>query len=164
MLDGPALATIDILLPAYQTRARQNVTVGDITTIEVAGLADALRRTPVAMELDLTRSNGVRLEASVVLPDEPAALGVKSFAWVNRGAGKDAVDIWRCLEVCNRAGVSQEEFTDGRLVEVRGIINAAFADLDSPGMKALTAEKRLSAAGASARHTRIRALAERVLG
>src|ERR1019366_2137365 len=52
-------ATIDVLIPAYTNRPRQNVKVGtDLVTTEVLGLAIALGRAPVTLELDLRRLNG----------------------------------------------------------------------------------------------------------
>src|SRR5206468_3475920 len=74
---GPGLTTeartaaIDLLVPAYTSRARANVRVADhLVATEVPGLATALRRPAIAVELEVTRLDGEQLLASAALPDE----------------------------------------------------------------------------------------------
>lgn len=43
-LDATRMATVDLLVPTYRTRARDTVRIGDVVTTEVPGLAEALRR------------------------------------------------------------------------------------------------------------------------
>ncbi len=45
------VAAIDLLVPAYTSRARDNVQVGELQTTEVRGLALALNRAPVRTSL-----------------------------------------------------------------------------------------------------------------
>lgn len=53
------LAVIDILVPAYTSRARSNRRISDnLVTTEVPGLATALQRAPVVLDLELHRLNG----------------------------------------------------------------------------------------------------------
>jgi hypothetical protein len=58
-------AIVDILVPTYTSRARQNRRFGDhLVTTEVQGLATALARDPVTMALELHRLNGETFECS----------------------------------------------------------------------------------------------------
>jgi hypothetical protein len=74
-------AFIDVLVPAYTSRARENVQVADdLFTIEVPGLQLALARPPVNITLELHRFNGTTLQAELPFPDEVSALVLKSLA------------------------------------------------------------------------------------
>lgn len=100
-------AVIDVLIPAYTSRARQNRRVGeDLVTTEVPGLALALKRAAVDLDLELTRLNGEVLDVRLAFPDEVAALTLKAFATTVRSKDTDIVDIWRCLEVALVADVA----------------------------------------------------------
>jgi hypothetical protein len=62
---GDPAALIDVLVPAYTSRARENVQVGkDLFTTEVPGLQLALARPPVTVNLQLRRLNGEMLQFS----------------------------------------------------------------------------------------------------
>jgi hypothetical protein len=57
---------IDVLIPAYTSRARENVQVGeDLFTTEVPGLQLALARPPVTIALELRRLNGELLHCEL---------------------------------------------------------------------------------------------------
>ncbi len=99
-LAGEYEAAIDILVPAYRSRARDNVRIGEhLTTTEVRGLAYAFNHQAVQLELEMARLNGEVLRATVTLPDEASTLVLRSFAWHVRGADTDALDLWRSLEI-----------------------------------------------------------------
>lgn len=158
-------AAIDLLVPAYQSRARQNVKVGErIITIEVRGLPDALNRPPVVIDVSLIRPSGQVLDARLPLPDEATALGLKAFAWVERRADRDAVDLWRCLEVARVAGVGPDDLATGRLIEVAPILSQAFRRPDGPGLHALIRYRNLSGPPAARLATRMTALLATVCG
>jgi len=73
-------AIIDVLVPAYTSRPRQNVKVSEnLVSTEVPGLADALGRPPVIMTLELRRLNGDMLQATLPFADEVSALVLKSL-------------------------------------------------------------------------------------
>jgi hypothetical protein len=60
-------ATIDILVPAYTGRPRNDKKFGThLVTTEVPGLATALRRPPVVMSLRLRRMNGEVLDLAQI--------------------------------------------------------------------------------------------------
>lgn len=48
-MDARRVAAVDLLVPAYTSRARQTLKIGDVVTTEVPGLADAMRRPGVAV-------------------------------------------------------------------------------------------------------------------
>jgi hypothetical protein len=158
-------AIVDILVPAYTRRARQNRKVGEhLVTTEVPGLATALNRNPVTMALEMHRLNGETLDAELAFPDEVGALVLKGLASQVRSKATDVVDIWRCLEVAFAAGVDAEEFARGVPAKSAAIIRSMFDARNGGGMTALVAEQRLSDQAADARFTRVRALIARVLG
>jgi hypothetical protein len=163
--DTPREAIIDVLVPAYTSRARQNRRVSeDLVTTEVPGLAAALHRDPVTMTLELHRLNGHTLIADLSFPDEVSALILKTFATRVRNKATDTVDVLRCLEVARAAGVEPYAFDDAAAREAGAIVRALFADRHGPGMRALTSEQRLSDRTGDERFTRVRALISRVLG
>ncbi|HZT64808.1 MAG TPA: hypothetical protein VFA11_03380 [Acidimicrobiales bacterium] len=158
-------AMIDVLVPAYTSRPRQDRRVTDqLVTTEVLGLPTALMRPPVRLRLELHRLNGTRLSVEIAFPDEVAALVLKGFACRVRNQGTDIIDVWRCLEVGLAAGVSPADFTEGAPAEAAAIVRDLFRRRDGRGMTTLIGEQRLAPGAADARFTRIRALIDRILG
>jgi hypothetical protein len=71
-------ALIDILVPAYTSRARENVQVAeDLFATEVPGLQLAIARPPVAITLEMRRLNGEVLQCELPFADEVSALVLK---------------------------------------------------------------------------------------
>lgn len=158
-------ALIDVLVPAYTSRARENVQVGeDLFTTEVPGLHLALGRPPVIITLRLRRLNGETLQCELPFADEVSALVLKSLATRVRSKDTDIADIWRCLEIAFAAGVGPEAFTKGIRAESAEVIRSLFVSRRSAPMAALAPGQRLSPEAADARLTRIRALIAQVLG
>lgn len=158
-------AIIDILVPAYTGRVRDNRRITeDLVTTEVPGLASAIQRSPVVLQLELIRLNGERSDVELAFPDEVAALGLKAHATRVRSKGTDVVDLWRCLEVGFAAGLGPSEFIAGEPADVRQIVRTLFDRRDGDGMAALVEEQRLGPEAGDRRFTRISALLERVLG
>ena len=52
-LDERRVAAVDLLVPAYRSRIRHTVKIGDVVTTEVPGLAEALRRPGVEIDAEL---------------------------------------------------------------------------------------------------------------
>jgi len=68
--DSPR-ALIDVLVPAYTSRPRENIRIGeDLFTTEVLGLQLALSRSPVTITLELRRLNGQTLRCELPFADE----------------------------------------------------------------------------------------------
>jgi superfamily II DNA or RNA helicase len=103
--NSPPDAFIDVLVPAYTSRARQNVAIAEhLFTTEVPGLSIALARAPVILALEMHRLNGKVRQAELPFPDEVSALVLKSLATRVRVKDTDIADIWRCLEIAFAAG------------------------------------------------------------
>jgi hypothetical protein len=108
------VALIDVLVPAYTSRARENIQVGDdLFTTEVLGLQLALARPPVMIALELRRLNGQTLRCELPFADELSALVLKSLATRVRSKDTDISDIWRCLEIAFAAGLGPAGFASG---------------------------------------------------
>jgi hypothetical protein len=162
---GNPEALIDVLVPAYTGRPRENVQVGeDLFTTEVPGLQLALARPPVTIVLELRRLNGEVLQCELPFADEVSALVLKGLATRVRSKDTDIADIWRCLEIAFAAGVGPGNFAMGIRAESAEVIRSLFSNRRNAPMAALAAGQRLSAEAADARLTRIRALIARVLG
>ena len=151
-------AVIDILLPAYTSRPSDSKRVGPLIAIEVLGLAAALRRPPVVMDLELQRLNGEVTDVALCFPDEPSALVLKAFATRSRHKATDHTDVWRCLEIALAASVTPTAFTDGEMSEGADLVRSLFSDRHGPGMSGIIEDQRLSDTAADQRFTRIRAL------
>lgn len=160
--DLPA-ATIDVLIPAYTSRARQSRRVGDdLVTTEVPGLALALQRPPVELDLEMHRLNDSVVRTRIAFPDEVSALILKGHARTVRSKPTDIVDLWRCLEIGLAAGLSPGDFNFEEGQQSVDILQRLFEHRDGVGMTDLITEQRLSERGATTRFTRIRALLDRV--
>jgi hypothetical protein len=158
-------ALIDVLVPAYTSRTRENVRVGeDLFTTEVPGLQLALVRPPVTISLELRRLNGLTLRCDLPFADELSAVILKSLATTVRSKDTDITDVWRCLEIAFAAGIGPAEFTSGTRADSAKLIRTLFGKRHGAPMAALAAEQRLSTEAADKRFTRIQALIARVLG
>jgi hypothetical protein len=158
-------ALIDVLVPTYTSRARENVRVGeDLFTTEVLGLQLALARPPVTISLELRRLNGLTLRCDLPFADELSALILKGLATTVRSTDTDITDVWRCLEIAFAAGIGPEEFTSGTRADSAKLVRTLFGSRHGAPMAALAAEQRLSTEAADKRFTRIQALIARVLG
>ena len=116
-------AAIDVLVPAYTSRPRQNVQIGpDLVTTEVLGLQIALARNPVELTLELRRLTGDMTTVGLLFPDEVSALTLKAFATRVRMKPTDVIDVWRCLEICFAARVDTAAFRRGTAAEGAAII------------------------------------------
>ena len=161
-IDERRTAAVDILVPAYRSRARDTVRVGGIVTTEVPGLAEALRRPGVEVAVSFALTDGSTLTASVVLPDAVSMLALKARVRTVRHEARDAEDLWRCLEIAAAAGVTPEDFVgDEPLAAVADLV-ARELDPRGPTVAALSAG--LNRDAAARRRTRLRALVAEVVG
>src|ERR1700689_2840374 len=164
-------ALIDVLVPTYKSRTRENVRVGeDLFTTEVPGLQLArgppppLARPPLTISMELRRLNGLTLRCELPCADELSAVVLKSLATTVRSKDTDIADVWRCLEIAFAAGIGPAEFTSGTRADSAKLVRALFGRRHGVPMAALAAEQRLSAEAADKRFTRIQALIQRVFG
>jgi hypothetical protein len=160
----PPRAVIDILVPAYTSRPRHDRRVSDdLTTTEVPGLATALRRPGTAISLDVRRLSGDRSVFPCLIPDETSALVLKALAWKVRAEQRDAIDIWRCLEIANAAGLRIKDFEGSESTTAVETVRDAFEHRGAAGMAAIEDANNLNSESGDRRFTRISALIERVL-
>lgn len=161
-IDERRIAAVDLLVPSYRTRARDTVTVGDVVTTEVPGLAEALRRPGITIDADLHLTDGTRLDTSVVLPDAVGTLALKALVRSVRNERRDVEDLWRCLEIAAADHVVPSMFDDDRpLTAVRAEL---WRELGPGGsaLPQLTADLQDDAAARL--RTRVRALLSEVVG
>jgi hypothetical protein len=148
-------ATVDLLVPSYRTRLRQAVQHGSTNTVEVGGLAEALRRPGVQLAGTVALTDGEVISFDVLLPDLASLLGLKLHARRVRQVGRDAIDLWTCLELMAAAG-EMESFSAAEFDSIRGQVAIEFTD-DGPVVEAATVG--VNAEQAAIRRTRIRGLA-----
>lgn len=155
-LDDLELA-IDLLVPAYTSRIRHNRPVGDLFVDEVPGLSYALARDPFVANLRVRLTNGTYVDTAPLFPDAIAALCLKVLAFSARLEKRDAIDVWRMLEVVNADGVTLTTWPD------RATPRQAAEGLRSDFLPATGKGVRL-AADQPGQQARIRALVSRVVG
>jgi hypothetical protein len=160
-LDPRRVAAVDLLVPTYTSRARSNVAVGDVTTTEVPGLAEALRRPGLTVQAELQLTNGDSLSTAIVLPDPVGMLALKSMVRSVRDEARDVADLWRCLEVAAADGVDPTTFDDPSLDDVR---HTLWRQLGPGGSALPLLTNGLQDGPAAQRRTRVRALLAEVLG
>jgi hypothetical protein len=107
---GTIQLTVDVLAPAYAAQMRSNRSHGDLVVDEVPGLAMALARDAVVVDIEVRLTFGDRVAARLLLPDPVAALCMKAAAWDGRHVSRDAVDIWRLLETAYAAGIRSADW------------------------------------------------------
>jgi len=158
-LDSAPEAQVDILVAPYSSRVRNNVRLGEhLTTSEVPGLAETLKRPAINLSVIMERLNGKRLQNTVRLPDEVSTLILRAHAWRVRGGSTDAVDLWRSLEIAVAAGIRTEMSSSEAGVEAMEILERTFQDKAGKGMDMLAAAQGLSDTARQKLHTRIKAL------
>lgn len=161
-LEGGVVAAVDLLVPAYTSRSRNTVRVGDVVTSEVPGLADAFRRPGLTIEAELHLTDGAVLLADVVLPDAVGMLALKAGARSVRHEARDAEDLWRCLEIASADSVTPEMFDgDTALEELRVVL---WRELGPGGHSLGFLTSGLQDDAAARRRTRLRALLTSVIG
>jgi hypothetical protein len=157
-LSGERTATVDLLVPSYRSRMRAAVQVGSTNSPEVGGLAEALRRPAVRVVADATLTDGIVVPLDVALPDLASLLCLKLHARRVRSVGRDAIDLWTCLELLAAAGETAT-FADSDFDAVRGQLALEFAD-DGPSMEIVATG--VNGREAARRRTRIRGLVRAV--
>ncbi len=154
-------ATIDLLVPAYTSRTRHTVRVGDVVTTEVPGLATALLRPGVALDATLRLSDGTVRATTITLPDAYATLVLKARARTVRSENRDAEDLWRCLEIAAADGVNPDFVPPDDPDRLRETLHRELGP-GGPALEILTSA--LQRDEAARLRTRIRALLHDVVG
>jgi len=160
-IDDRRVAAVDLLVPTYRTRARNTVRIGAVVTTEVPGLAEALRRPGIALDIEMHLTDETKHRAVVVIPDAVGTLALKAGARTVRNETRDAEDLWRCLEVAAAEGVSPVDFDDPALSGLQQLLAHELGDGGS-SLPVLTAG--LQDEAAARMRTRLRALLAEVVG
>lgn len=158
--DEAQMAQIELLAPAFTSRSRENVSRGVFTVTEVPGLAIAMKAT-VKVGLRLVRLNGDASDVTVVLPDEVGCLILRAHAWRLRMQQRDAIDVWRALEIAHVAGVTREAFV-GSARPAAEILRSGFGNADAAGIQAALSGRSLVPTGPES--SRVVALVRAVVG
>ncbi|HEX5597269.1 MAG TPA: hypothetical protein VFX61_14820 [Micromonosporaceae bacterium] len=101
---------IDILAPSFQGILLPNQQHGELFVDEVPGLAPALNRPAMSLELRVRLTGGEGLGMRLTLPDLQSAICVKALAYQGRFADKDAVDLWRLMNAAHAAGLRADHW------------------------------------------------------
>ena len=144
--DDTVNLTIDVLVPSYSGRHVPNQEVGVLVVDAIPGLSLALARP--AMSIDVTLhlrepalagQAGLPTTFTILVPDALGALVVKALAWASRKADRDAVDVWRLLEVGAAAGLTPGDWVDtGACGDARRALNDSFGRRNASGTTAAT--------------------------
>jgi hypothetical protein len=153
---GGSPAAIDILTPSYSHRLAPNLDAGPIVVDGIPALHVALARPPVTVSLTGVLTNGDEVPVTVRIPDVLAAIAIKTFAYAERFAVRDAEDLHRLLEVAHADGISARNWPDSPTFAAAGRRLSTFFDSPGRGLRA--------AAASEAQRVRIRAIVRSLVG
>ena len=123
--------SIDLVVQSYSTKHEPNVDIDDRNFDGMPAVSEALDRDPVVIELEVVRTDGIELAATVRIPDIVSAIAMKSFAVAERSNPGDAVDLGQLLHVARAAGVESGVWPKGKAFEAaKAQLSAQF---DRPG-------------------------------
>lgn len=149
--------SVDVLAPAFQARMLTNQRHGELVVDEIPGLALALNRPGVAVDIRVQLTSGNEVATRLMLADPVSALCMKAAAWSGRFAARDAIDIWRLLETAHAAGVRSESWPmRASGLDAARVLNRCFG---TPASNAFRSASVPSHVG-----TRVRALVSAVVG
>jgi hypothetical protein len=124
-------ASIDLLVASYSTKHQPNIDADSIVVDGMPAVDEALDRDPVVLHLIGDRTDGVRMEMTVHLPDIMSAVTMKSFAVAERSNPNDAIDLGRLLEVARADGYEGRKWPRGKSYQVAKV--QLSAQFDTPG-------------------------------
>lgn len=156
-VDGELDLVIDVLAPSYEGRLVSNQQHGELFVDEIPGLAYALNRPPAVVELSVRLLDGRELDMQIALPELASALCIKAFAYRERFADKDAVDLWRLMNAAHSAGLGPDTWpatVAGR--RAAEVLRRIFGKPASTGLNQISSRR--------SDQTRMRALVRAVIG
>jgi len=122
-------ASIDLVVASYSTKHMPNMDADEIVVDGMPAVDEALDRDPVVLHLIGDRTDGVRMEMNVHIPDIMSAIAMKSFAVAERPYANDAVDLGHMLLVAAADGCTR--WPRGKAYKVAAVQLAA--QFDTPG-------------------------------
>jgi hypothetical protein len=142
---------IDVLAPSFTGRLETNQQHGALVVDEIPGLNFALQRPAVDLNLELRLTDERTLRTTVAVPDPLAALCLKALAYGSRYAARDALDVWRLLEVAHAAGLRAAEWpTSPTPTDAASALHTAFNEAPAAGLRDVSRDTGIQ--------TRVRAL------
>lgn len=148
---------IDILAPSYVGRHQPSRRHGDLYVDEIPGLSYALSQPGVELAVEAVLTDRSELVLSVVVPGPVPALCLKALAYGSRYEAKDAVDVWRLLEVVQTTSAAAAGWPSGSEPrDAKAVLRRHFLDRTAAGV--------LSVANDTTTQTRVRALVQNIIG
>lgn len=148
---------IDILAPSYLGRHQPSQQHGELYVDEIPGLSYALSQPGVELAVEAVLSDGSELALTVVVPGPVPALCLKALAYGSRYEARDAVDIWRLLEVVRASGAVAPGWPSGTEPrDAKTVLRRHFLDRNARGV--------LDVASDTSTQTRVRALVADIVG
>jgi len=132
-------ASIDLLVASYSTKHQPNIDADQIVVDGLPAVDDALNRDPVVLRLIGDRTDGVRMEMTVHLPDIMSAIAMKSFAVAERHYPNDAIDLGHLLEVAGADGQASKKWPRGKAYQVASVQLSAQFDMPGSALALATA-------------------------
>ncbi len=135
--------TVDILAPSYRGGCRtRRETYGHLTVDAVPGLALALSRPAVFVDVEVGLDSGGTVAAHLALPDLVSAICIKAFAYQGRYGSKDAVDLYRLMAAAHAAGLRAADWPTGSQERrAAGILDEFFGRPKGAGLRKITAQR-----------------------
>lgn len=126
-------------------------------SLALARPAHALTVTTCLRDPALAHAANLPTTFPVLVPDPLSALAVKALAWASRRSPRDAVDVWRLLEVANAADLEPSDWSDtGVRGDARRLLHAEFGRRNAAGATRATSDPTA--------RTRIAVLVQRHVG
>lgn len=148
---------IDILAPSYLGRHRSSQQHGELYVDEIPGLSYALSRPGVELAVEAVLTDRSELVLSVVVPGPMPGLCLKALAYGSRYEARDAVDVWRLLEVVRASGAAAAGWPSGSEArDAKAVLRRHFLDRAAAGVRVVSSD--------TATQARVRALVQDVIG
>ncbi|UZN03539.1 hypothetical protein [Cellulomonas sp. S1-8] len=139
--DGDRELVIDVLAPAPGRDLEANHEIGSLSVDLIPGLLQAFLLPAVEVKMVAHLTDGTELPMTVALSDPRGALILKAFAYAGRFTDRDALDVWRLLEVTYKAGLTAADWPDRPIaLEAAHLLHRSFAA--PPAMGATRATPR----------------------
>ena len=141
-VDGLA-ASIDLVVASYSTKHQPNMDADGIVVDGMPAVDEALDRDPVVLRLIGDRTDGVRMQMDVHIPDVMSAIAMKSFAIAERPYPNDAIDLAHLLQVAHAEGGTR--WPRGKAYRVAAVQLSAQFDLPGTALHLATPDPALQA-------------------
>jgi len=101
---------IDVLTTSLRDHQVASETFGDLTVDAIPGMHVAMMLPATSVTVQAHLDDGTALTMTLDVMDVQAALVMKAYAYRQRFAVNDAIDVWRLLEAANAAGYTTDDW------------------------------------------------------